>query len=61
MADRSVFVEAGKRGARRRWGDTPRVVRLDDKALTPEMRHLLATLVQAAKAYPTRDDGGQEA
>ncbi len=42
-----VFVEAGRRGARRRWGDEPRVVRLD--ALTPAQRRLVLALVDAAR------------
>lgn len=41
------LVEAGVRGARRRWGD-PRVVRLE--ALTPSQRRLVLALVDAAKA-----------
>lgn len=38
---------AGRIGARVRWGDTPRVVRLDD--LTAPQRRLVLALVAAAK------------
>lgn len=41
------LVEAGKRGARRRWGP-PRVVRLD--ALTPEQRDVVLALIEAQRA-----------
>lgn len=39
---------AGKKGAQRRWGPEPRVIRLDD--LTPPQRRLVVALVEAAKA-----------
>ena len=41
-------VRAGTLGARRRWGDEPRVVRLDD--LTPPQRRLVLALIEAARA-----------
>jgi hypothetical protein len=43
-----VFVEAGRRGAVKRWGIEPRVVRLDD--LTAAQRRLVLALVDAARA-----------
>lgn len=43
----SVFVESGRRGARKRWGE-PRVARLDD--LTPEQRRLVLALLDAARS-----------
>jgi hypothetical protein len=43
-----VKVRAGTIGARQRWGDTPRVLRLDD--LTPPQRRLVVALVDAARA-----------
>lgn len=51
MADRSVFVDAGKRGARNRWGP-PRVVRLD--GLSPEQRRLILAFVDMARATEAR-------
>ncbi len=48
-----VLVEAGRRGAERRWGPR-RVVRLDD--LTVEQRRLIMALVDAAKAAKVADD-----
>jgi hypothetical protein len=42
-----VFVESGRAGARRRWGQQ-RIVRLD--SLTPEQRRLVLALVEAAKS-----------
>jgi len=42
-----VKVAAGKIGARTRWGEQPRVVRLDE--LTADQRRLVLTLVEAAK------------
>jgi hypothetical protein len=53
MADRSVFIDAGKRGARKRWGDAPKSVRLD--ALTPEQRRLVVLLVEAQQAANRAD------
>jgi hypothetical protein len=47
MADRSIFVVAGRRGAEKRWGP-PRVVRLDD--LRPNERRLLLALLDAVRA-----------
>ncbi len=45
----SVFVEAGRRGARKRWGaHRPRTIRLD--SLTPEQRRLVLALVEAARS-----------
>lgn len=40
-------IASGRRGAQRRWGDTPRVVRLDD--LTADQRRLVVALIEAAK------------
>ena len=40
-----VFVESGRRGARRRWGE-PRILRLD--SLTPEQRRVVLALINAA-------------
>jgi hypothetical protein len=51
-----VFVESGRRGARKRWAD-PAVrttVRID--ALSPEQRALVLALVAAAKAAKVGDD-----
>ena len=48
-----VLVEAGRRGAERRWG-LRRVVRLDD--LTSEQRRLVLALVDAAKAVKVVED-----
>lgn len=45
-----VLVEAGKRGARTRWGEQPRVVRLD--SLSNEQRRLVVALVEAARSRP---------
>jgi hypothetical protein len=39
---------AGQAGLRARWGDTPRVVRLDD--LTAPQRRLVLALIAAARA-----------
>jgi hypothetical protein len=41
---------AGLAGARARWGDQPRIVRLDQ--LTSEQRRLVVALVEAAKSRP---------
>lgn len=46
MAERSVFVDAGKRGARTRWGP-PRLIRLD--GLTADQRRLVLAMVEMAK------------
>jgi hypothetical protein len=43
-----IKVRAGQTGARKRWGEEPRVVRLDD--LTPAQRRLVLALVEAARA-----------
>ncbi len=48
-----VLVEAGKRGARSRWGEQPRLIRLD--SLTSEQRRLVVALVEAAKSRPEPD------
>jgi hypothetical protein len=45
-----VLVEAGRRGARSRWGSEPRVVRIAD--LTPPQRRLVLALIAAARAEP---------
>jgi hypothetical protein len=54
----SPFVEAGRRGARRRWGP-PRVARLD--ALSPEQRALVLALIAAAEASNKVPTGGEAA
>jgi hypothetical protein len=46
MAQRKVFVDAGKRGARKRWGP-PRIIRLD--GLTPDQRRLVLAMVEMAR------------
>ena len=53
MADRSVFVDAGKRGARRRWGEYPVSVRLH--AIDQEQRALVHAFVRMAEAVAERD------
>lgn len=52
-----VFVEAGRRGAAKRWSDPDRrkVVRID--SLTTEQRALVLALVRAAKATDDPDEG----
>ena len=47
---RAVFVESGRRGARRRWGE-PRIVRLDQLS-GPQRKLVLALVDQLA---PTRE------
>jgi hypothetical protein len=47
-----ALVEAGHRGARRRWGP-PRIARLDD--LTVEQRRLILALIEAAKSEAVTD------
>jgi hypothetical protein len=51
-------VRAGRIGAQTRWGDTPRVVRLDD--LTAPQRRLVLALVDAARkeAAPVSETSG---
>ena len=44
---RLTKADAGRLGARARWGDTPRVVRLDD--LSRSQRRLVLALVDAAR------------
>lgn len=51
-AKNPVFVESGRRGARKRWG-AQRVVRLDD--LTPEQRRLVSALIDAARREAASD------
>lgn len=51
MAERSVFVDAGKRGAKKRWGP-PRIIRLD--GLTPDQRRLVLAFVDMARASEER-------
>ena len=46
-------VRAGHIGARTRWGDAPRVVRLD--ALTAPQRRLVLALVDAARQEAARE------
>ena len=41
-----VFVESGRRGARKRWGD-PRVLRLDQ--LDPDERRLIQAILAAKR------------
>jgi hypothetical protein len=41
-------VRAGQLGARRRWGEEPRIARLDD--LTPPQRRLVQALISAQRA-----------
>lgn len=52
-AKNPVFVESGRRGARRRWGDTPRVVRLHE--LTNSQKRLVLALIDAARREAERD------
>jgi len=55
-----TFVEAGRKGALRRWGE-PKVVRLDD--LTEDQRRLVRALIEAArsqKAAPRGNGTAQE-
>jgi hypothetical protein len=52
-------VKAGKASARVRWGDTPRVVRLD--TLSSAQRRLVLALVDAARAERERDEVPQAA
>lgn len=47
MSQRMTKTEAGRLGARQRWGPEPRVVRLTE--LTPEQRRLVVALVDAAR------------
>ena len=49
-----VFVDAGKRGALKRWGE-PRVVKIAD--LSPETRRLVIALVEAAKKAAPNANG----
>jgi hypothetical protein len=46
------FVEAGRRGARRRWGEHGRIVRID--ALTREQAAVVVALVAAQKLANSR-------
>lgn len=45
-------VRAGQAAARARWGDTPRVVRIDQ--LTASQRRLVLALIEAARAEQER-------
>ena len=47
-----VLVDAGRRGAEKRWGQ-PKSVRIDD--LTPEQAHLIRLLVDAARQSKADD------
>lgn len=47
------FVDAGRLGAKKRWGEEPRVVRLDD--LAPAQRRLILALVNAARHEAARE------
>jgi hypothetical protein len=51
-----VFVDAGRRGAEKRWSDpaSRRVARLD--ALTPPQRAVVLALIDAARAGKVGDD-----
>lgn len=40
-------VRAGQASARKRWGDTPRIVRIHD--LTPPQRRLVLALIEAQR------------
>lgn len=51
MADRSVFADAGRRGARKRWGP-PRVIRLD--SLTPDQQRFVLAVWEAARTAPEK-------
>ncbi|MDP8905499.1 MAG: hypothetical protein M3N29_09365 [Chloroflexota bacterium] len=51
VSKNSVKQRAGRAGARRRWGDTPRVVRLDD--LTPAQRRVVLALLNAVRQEST--------
>jgi hypothetical protein len=51
-------VRAGQASARKRWGDTPRVVRIHD--LTPPQRRLVLALVEAQRAAAAAAAGSQE-
>lgn len=59
MADKSVFSEAGKRGARRRWGEHSRIVRLD--ALDPEQRALVHAFIRMAEAVAAKNAQTEQA
>lgn len=48
MSSKLSKVEAGRLGARARWGEQPRIVRLD--ALTPDQRAVVLALVAAEAA-----------
>jgi len=52
-----VLVEAGLRGARRRWGATPRIIRLDAAHWTPEEREALAAFAELGEARKARAPG----
>ncbi len=53
-----VFVESGRRGGRKRWGEQ-RVLRLD--SLTTEQRRLVLALVDAARTSGKPDSGDEAA
>lgn len=54
-----VRVAAGLVGAHRRWGEQPRVVRLDE--LTPPQRAIIIALVDAHKSANAAREGGDDA
>lgn len=60
MATRQVFVEAGRRGARARWGER-RIIDIRD--LDPDHRRLVSAFVDMARATAARKEaaGGVEA
>jgi len=51
-------VAAGREGARRRWGDTPRVARLDE--LDPRVRDAVVALIRADEAARARQDSTEK-
>lgn len=53
----TVLSEAGRRGARQRWGP-PRHARLDD--LTPDQRRLVLALIDAARSTDGTSDAASE-
>ena len=49
----TAAVEAGRRGAAKRWGETPRVIRLSD--LPSEQAAFVAELVAVARKHMLRE------
>lgn len=52
MSEKLTKAEAGRIGAQRRWGDTPRSVRLD--SLDPRVRAAVIALIHADEAARER-------